>query len=168
MRKNISNFMIALFKLLLVVITMSCLYPILFLGVFTYEPITTLCQGPEGGNLLGEILIGGIQVLSILVVSFLAGLLFPKDRWIVRPAAIIFVLWFFVNDIIAGIYLSINATGFPLYSFVKSSIVPYIFIIMLTYWLSSPLHRCGGALRGRPKVKASEPSSTNKNSSGIS
>jgi len=148
MRKNIRKLLIASFKLMLVVIGMLYFYPIL--GVLTYEPIITLCRVPEEGNLLGVIVGHGTHVLSILVVAFLAGLLFPKDGWIVRSAAMISVSWFLVYDIIAGVYLSRDFPDFPVFSFFQSSITPYIFVIVLGYWLSGSFHHCGAALRTRP------------------
>jgi hypothetical protein len=152
MRKTVSKFLIALSKLLFTVMAMTLFYPVL--GVITCEPITSLCQLLEVGSLVGEILMHGVHILSILVISFLAGLLFPRDRWIVRPAAIISISLVFFFDIRAGIYASRNIAHFPLFSFIRSLIIPFIFIILLTYWLSELLHHSGEILRGRPKAEA--------------
>jgi hypothetical protein len=146
MREKISNFLTGLLKLMFVVIAMSFFYPVLLI-VFSYGQMTSLCRDPEGGNLLGEIVLRGVHVLSILVVSFISGMLSPKDRWVIRPASIISVSWYLVNDIIGGIYISINSPGFPLYHYLKSLIIPYILIIFLTYYLCSPLYRYGSVVR---------------------
>ena len=138
-------FLIGLLKFLFIVILMMLLYPIL--GVVTYAPIVSLCQFLQAGSLSGVILMHGIHVLSILIVCFLAGLLFPSDRWIVRPAAIVSLLWDFVSDIITGIHASREVPRFPLSSFVLHSIIPFIFMILLVYWLTDILHRSGQKLR---------------------
>lgn len=153
MTRTVSRFVIASFKLLFVVIAMTYLYPIL--GLVTYEPIVALCQVPEEQNLCGLILMRGVYVLSILVVSFFAGLLFPGDRWIVRLAAIIYISWCFLGDIHSEIYFATNISHGSLSAYAVISVtIQYALILFLTYWLSVPLHRFGATLRGRGKVEA--------------
>lgn len=153
MRKSVRKLLIGSFKLLVVLTAMICLYPILVR--LTSERITALSPGQ--GNWLAVILTLGVYVYSILGVCFMSGLLFPRDSWIVRPAVLIYVLCDFARDIHvlirAQIYFSTNfgrSLGYPPFGY---EIIKYALIILLTYWLSRPLHRCGAALRARSSAE---------------
>ena len=156
MSKSVRKFLIALFKFLIIVIAMSWLYPILELVSLVL--ITILC--PVEGSWLSIVLINGVYVFSILVVCFMVGLLFPMDAWIVRAAALCYVLCGFVGDIYvlirAQIYFSTNYDRSLGYTFFGYKIVKYAIIILLIYWLSRPLHRWGITLRSRSKPKLKE------------
>jgi hypothetical protein len=148
--------LIALFKFLIIVIAMSWLYPILEL----VSLVTITILYPVEGNWPAIVSIHVVYVFSILVVCFMVGLLYPVDLWIVRTAALCYVLYCFVGDIYglirAQIYLSTNyerSLGYTLFGY---KILKYAIIILLTYWLSRPLHRWGCALRSRSKHKSKE------------
>jgi hypothetical protein len=147
MRKSVKTFLISSFKLFLIVIAMTYFYPIL--GIVTLKPIIVLCQVPEEGNLIGTILMYGVQIVSILFISFLVGMLFPKDRWVVRPSIIITLLLCLIDDIGAGIYISKKVPFFPLFSYLKQFIIPYIFIFIITYLLAPLVHHYGSEIRSR-------------------
>ena len=156
MRKSVRKFLIAVFKLLVIVIAMTLLYPILELVSLVL--ITNLY--PVEGSWLATVSISVVYVFSILVVCFMAGLLYPVDFWIVRTSALFYVLDCFIGDIYglirAQIYFSTNYGHSLGYTFFGYKIVKYAIIILLIYWLSRPLNRWGCALRSRSKHKSKE------------
>jgi len=148
--------LIAVFKLLVIVIAMTLLYPILELVSLVL--ITILY--PVEGNWPATVSIYVVYVFSILIVCFMVGLLYPVDFWIVRTAALCYVLYCFVGDIYglirAQIYFLTNyerSLGYTLFGY---KILKYAIIVLFIYWLSRPLHRWGSVLRSRSKHKSKE------------
>jgi len=156
MRKSVRKFLIALFKFLIIVIAMSWLYPILEL----VSLVTITILYPVEGNWPVTVTIYVVYVFSILVVCFMAGLLYPVDFWIVRTSALFYVLYCFIGDIYglirAQIYFSTNYGHSLDYTFFGYKIVKYAIIVLFIYWLSRPLYRWGSALRSRSKHKSKE------------
>jgi len=99
---------------------------------------------------LADLLTIFIYVFSILIVCYISGFLFPKDAWIVRPAAIVFVLLGLVIDLLGLIcgqlYLSTYSRSLGWYPFVYE-IAKYVLIMLLATAFSRPLHRLAGKTR---------------------
>ena len=89
------KFLIAVFKLLVIVIAMTLLYSIL--EQVSLVLITNLY--PVEGSWLPTVSISVVYFFSILVVCFMASLLYPVDFWIVRVAALCYVFYCFIGDI---------------------------------------------------------------------
>ena len=120
------------------------------LGMLTYKPIASVFGGAAEANLIGLLLMNAIHLVSILIVCFLAGLLFPRDPWVVRIAVVVSVSWYIVEDIGAHIYVSRQLAHCPLsLASLLPSLLPYIVVMVLGYWLSGSCHRVGSALRTR-------------------
>jgi fatty-acid desaturase len=118
------------------------------LGIVTYEPIASVFGGAAEANLIGLLLMNAIHLVSILIVCFLAGLLFPRDPWVVRVAVVVSVLWYIVEDIGAHIYVSRQVAHYPLsLTSLLPSLLPYIVVMVLAYLLSGSGHCLGSALR---------------------
>jgi hypothetical protein len=100
----------------------------------------------------GDLLTVFTYVFSILTVCYISGFLFPKDAWIVRPAALVLVLLGFSIDLLGlicgQVYLSTYSRSLGWYPFLYES-AKYALIILLATAFSRPLHRFGSILRER-------------------
>ena len=107
---------------------------------------------PEMGYWPAELLAVFIYVFSILTVCYILGFLFPKDAWIVRPAALVLVLLGFSIDLLGLIrgqaYFSAYSRSIGWYPFVYE-IAESALIILLAIAFSRPLHRFGSVHRER-------------------
>jgi len=99
---------------------------------------------------LGDLLAIFIYVFSILIVCYISGFLFPKDAWIVRPAALVLVLLSLAVDLLGlirgQVYLSTYSRPLGWYPFVYE-IAKHVLIMLLATALSRPLHRLAGKMR---------------------
>jgi len=147
-RSSVRRFLIGSSKLVIIVAAMLYAHPAL--GILTYEPIASVFGGAAEANLIGLLLVNAIHLVSILIVCFLAGLLFPRAQWIVRIAVVVSVSWYIVEDIGAHIYLSRQVVHHPLSLMsLLASLLPHVVVMVLAYLLSGSSHRVGGALRTR-------------------
>ena len=148
MRKSVRQFLVDVFKFLVIVIAMALLYSILELVCLV---LITILYPVEGNWLATTITICVVYVFSILIVCFMVGLLYPVNFCVVRTAALFYVIYCFFGEIYglirAQIYLSTNYERSLGYTFFGYKIVKYVIIILLIYCLSKPLYRWGNEIR---------------------
>lgn len=127
-----------------VVLAMICLYPVCLMLICEFW---ILVRGrPFEGSLAGWFLTYALHLLSILVVSLLAGIVFPKDRWIVGPAAILAVLYYCVCEVVMWVHFSNAIPGLLVASDFVNAAVSFVAIASLGYWLSRRVHRAASTL----------------------
>jgi hypothetical protein len=145
MEQTRHTFWLGVLKFLLSVMAMTFLFPLL--GVVAYRPLASLTALFGGGDLLRAILTRALLLVPIAVVSFGAGMLIPRDRPIVRLAAMASVLLFFGDSVGNEIYFALCiAKSTPPYRYIGWLTVQFLLVFLLSYWLSGTLHRAAGAL----------------------
>jgi hypothetical protein len=150
MRPTGRPFWISLLKFSVMVMVMASLFPLL--GVIAYGPISSLVVLLGGGSLLKAILTRALLVVSITQVSFVAGLLFPRDGRIVQISAVASVFLFFADSVGTEAYFALHIAQCPIpYSYMGLLAAQFLVISVLSYWFSRVLHRAGRALRPRSR-----------------
>ncbi|MHC4116533.1 MAG: hypothetical protein ACYSWO_03390 [Planctomycetota bacterium] len=137
-----------LLKLLLTAAAMMVLYTLLWpVG----DPICSWCESAGIGSAIGGvgwIVYEAIRVMAILIVSLLSGVIFPRDRWIARLAALIWLLLLLLKTTFMLQALSNDAQG-DLVSFITESLMmPLLSVTVIALIFSAFFHDCGRVLRG--------------------
>jgi hypothetical protein len=107
------------------------------------ESVGTECKIGDIGWIVSEV----IRVITVFIVSFLSGVLFPRDRWLVRLAAIIWLLLLLFYASNTLIYLSSADEDQVISIFIRYWIVPLIFVTMIVLIFSPFFHDYGRGLR---------------------
>jgi len=126
-----------LFKFLCIVALMIFFYPIL--GIILYRPLIFVCDFLHLGSLISAILMHMIHLLSVLGICLLSGVLFPRNRLLVRSAAMVSISWYFVADVIGSVYISANIANISLFSLLTFSVIPFFLKILFAFLLSDIL-----------------------------
>lgn len=133
-------------KVVLTAAAMTCLYVFfLFMGSSSHPADPSV----EGGYAIGWILIPALCAVGVFIVSILSGLLFTKDRWIVRPAAtalVLFCLSFLTLSMTDIVSPGLNSETI---SYVQQNILPMVIAGVIAFLFSPLFHDCGRALRNR-------------------
>ncbi|GEM_PF-2036891 len=134
-------------KVVLVVAAMMFAYPILLVAA---DPVYSWCESVRVGfgiGGIGWILDPAIRATAVFSVSFLWGLLSPADRWVVRPAATILVLWLLLCATFACVRLSSIRPPESVSLFVRAWVLPLTWVAVIVVLFSPFFHDCGRTLR---------------------
>ncbi|MBN2128009.1 MAG: hypothetical protein JW741_00865 [Sedimentisphaerales bacterium] len=137
-----------------VAVAMRCLYPVFVVAIF--GAWVFLNAKPVEGNLAATVLPCALQALSILTASLLAGLMFPKGRRIVAPAAVLFALFYFAADIGSWVHVSGEIPDFPLLSYLGNASLSLCVVALSGYFLAGRVHQVSGRVRIRRQATAQE------------
>ncbi len=141
-------FGIAVLKFLLMIMTTGFLYVII--GIVAYRLLVSVYELLHGGVLLKELLMRMPLIVAIFLVSFIMGVLFPRDRRIVRLAAVASVLLFVGEYIGSEVYFAAHTAGVSLpYTRIGSMIGLLLLLLLVSYCLSGIVHRWASERRWR-------------------
>ena len=157
MREEVRNVQRDLLKIVLAIVAMYLLNILLW---FNADPIFSWCESAGVGRGIGGIgwiISDAIRIISIFIVSLLSGVLFPRDRWIARLAATIWLMWSLFSATATLLYISSVAGDQQLaYFFFESYMMPLLCMIVIVLLFSPFFHDFGRLLRSYIKKKRNE------------
>ncbi len=149
MKGWIHSLLLKIAKLIFAGGAMTCLY--FLLVVFAILAMGSPGMSPEDsaarGRAIGWILVPALQVIAVYAVSSLLGLLFPGDRWIIRPAAVIPAFLFLLYLMIGLLDTAKGGLRSEVYPYVVMLIVPVIAFGVVAFLFAPFFHSCGRRLR---------------------
>jgi hypothetical protein len=126
---------------------MMFLYPLLLIitdPFFSWSQSAGIGRGIGG---IGWIVDPAIRVIAIFIVSLLSGIVLVRDRWVVRPAATISVLWFLFYATRGLIHLLRVGEREEVSLYVRSWMIPLVLATAVAFLFSPFFHDCGRVLR---------------------
>ena len=144
MRTEVRNIQRNLYKIVFTIIAMEIFNVLLCLIT---EPIYSLCESAGVGRGIGWIVSEATRVIAIFIVSLLSGVLFPRERWIARLAATLWLLWLLFSGTTFMLHLSSVADGQLVYFFFRSWMIPLLCVTVIVFLFSPFFHDFGRLLR---------------------
>lgn len=147
MRAETRTVQLGVIKIVLTIAAIMLFTPLLLIIA---DPLFSWCESAGTGRgivMIGWIPDAAIRVLAISIVSFVVGLLFPRDRWVARLAATISVLWILIYDTLAVVYLVNRGEPQVASALVRSWMMPLACVGVIVFLCSPLFHDCGRILR---------------------
>jgi len=147
MRAEVRNIQRNLYKIVFTIVAMELFNVLLWLIT---EPICSLCESAGIGRGIGGtgwIVSEATRVIAIFIVSFLSGVLFPRERWIARLAATLWLLWLLFSGTTFMLHLSSVADGHIVSFFFRSLMIPLLCVTVIVLLFSPFFHDFGRLLR---------------------
>jgi hypothetical protein len=144
MRARVCTLLLNLVKVTLATAATVCLYGFFLLMISSPSPSP---PDNHAGHAIGWILVPALYAVAAFLVSILSGVLWTRDRWIVRPAAIIPVIWI-VYYLIRGLLQLLKEGPYSEVSlYLRIIMLPAVCTGVIVFLFSPLFHRCGRFFR---------------------
>jgi len=144
MRVRVCTLLLGLGKVTLAAAATVCLF--VFFLLMTSSPGM---EPPDdySGHAIGWILLPAFYAAAAFLVAVLTGVLWISDRWIVRPAATIPLIWILYYLVRGLLQLLNGGPHFQVTLYVRWIMLPVVCTAVIVFLFSPFFHDCGHALR---------------------